>query len=438
MSGNLFNLAPPIEDAINAETDMFGRDNFRDGLINLFKNSASPLVVALDEPWGTGKTVFAKRLQNKINEEDAFQAIYFDAFENDHEEDVFIAIASEFLSILEPSKKAEAVKDKAKKVGKVLSRVLLKSGVRLATGGLVRGGDFSEANEEIANDISEQIEAELDQLIDQRLVDFTKDKDTFKSFRLALAEYASDKPIIFIIDELDRCRPDYALSVLETIKHFFSVKNVHFFLVSNSKSLTASVEHQYGDIDGFSYLQKFISLRLNFPTLTDSENESYIRLYVKKCVESVGIKITDHRLLELMERFLIKRFIEDNYSLRTIEKITFLTIIALSFPNNNSLKLAPIIAVLIDLKLTDHMLYNKAQNGDLEFSDLVKRYKFDPKVTPNSKLKDFYGMWWKYCLDNPQGEEWEQLGKGFWDYDLREPREIVLLTIGRVLDALPT
>ncbi len=438
MTVNTLFLTPSIDEAINAEADMFGRDAFRDGLINLFKNSANPLVVALDEPWGTGKTVFSRRLQNKINEEDEFQAIYFDAFENDHEEDVFIAIASEFLSILKPSEKATEVKEKAKQVGKILGRALLKSGVRFATAGIVRSGDFSEANEESANDVGYQIEAELDQLIDQKLNNFAKDKLVFKSFRIALAEYASEKPIVFIIDELDRCRPDYALSVLETIKHFFSVIVVHFLLVSNSKSLVASVEHQYGEIDGFDYLQKFISLRLNFPISKRYEQENNIKLYIRKCMISVGIKNTDKRLLEYLQDFLVERFHKADYSLRTLEKMSFLIIVALSFSNDKSLKLAPIIAVLIDLKLMSPDLYRKAKYGKLKFSDLQKRYNFDPHVTPETNDRNWYDMWWKYCLDNPTGEEWDKLGKGLWQYNLRNPKDIVRHTVESVVDALPT
>lgn len=401
---------------------MFGRNQFRDGLINLFKNSASPLVVALDEPWGTGKTVFARRLQSKIIEEEAFQAIYFDAFENDHEEDVFIAIASEFLSILEPSRKAEVVKDKAKEVGKVLGRVLLKGGVRLATGGLVRGSDFSEANEEIANEVGDQIEAELDKLIDQRLTSFAKDKETFKSFRMALAEYASDKPIIFIIDELDRCRPDYALSVLETIKHFFSVEGVHFFLVSNSKSLAASVQHHYGNINGLKYLHKFINITVNFPYKDKFDYANICEKFILYSFNGFVVNQNEEQAFKILREFISQQMQSKTYSLRDVEKYIALFKICLLFSSYRSMKLVAILAVLIDMKIFAPDLYTRMADSSLGYDDLVRRYKFDENAAPNQQnRRDWFGMWWRLFLENPTGNEWAEMkSKSSFEYDFDE------------------
>lgn len=442
MTENTFTLAPPIEEAINAEVDMFGRDKFRDGLINLFKNSANPLVVALDEPWGTGKTVFVRRLQNKINEEEVFQAIYFDAFENDHEEDVFIAIASEFLSILQPSEKAEEVKEKAKQVGKVLGRVFLKGGLRLVTAGIVRTGDISESSEEIANEVSDQFEAELDQLIDQKLNNFAKDKLVFKSFRTAIANYATDKPIVFIIDELDRCRPDYALSVLETIKHFFTVDGVHFLLVSNSKSLIASVENQYGKINGFEYLQKFINLRLSFPNLDEYEYRKSCEKFVSFLLNDIEIINVNRDAFNTLWKFLVEQLIDKKYSLRDVEKYVALLKISLLFAKDKKIHLVAILALLIDMKLFAPDLYVKVANNTLGYNDIVKRYGYDANITPkNRDTKDWFAIWWRLFLEYPDGEEWDEIKRRIeWDYDLRvgDTSKPIRGIANEVLDAIVT
>ena len=82
-----------------------------------------------------------------------------------------------------------------------------------------------------------------------------------------LQKIATDKkPLIIVVDELDRCRPDYALSVLEIVKHFFNVKNVHFVLGVNLRALENSVEARYGTgIDANNYLKKFIHIKTSFP-----------------------------------------------------------------------------------------------------------------------------------------------------------------------------
>ena len=64
------------------------------------------------------------------------------------------------------------------------------------------------------------------------------------------------RPLVVVIDELDRCRPDYAISLLEIVKHFFSVPNIHFILGVNLDALCHSVKVRYGEsFDGRGYLR---------------------------------------------------------------------------------------------------------------------------------------------------------------------------------------
>ncbi|RAZ82402.1 hypothetical protein DDV93_19240 [Cereibacter johrii] len=70
-------------------------------------------------------------------------------------------------------------------------------------------------------------------------------------------------PLVVVVDELDRCRPDYALALLEIIKHFFSVPSVHFVLGVNLEALEHSVRARYGHaFPADRYLDRFITLRM--------------------------------------------------------------------------------------------------------------------------------------------------------------------------------
>jgi hypothetical protein len=72
--------------------------------------------------------------------------------------------------------------------------------------------------------------------------------------------------LIIFIDDLDRCKPDYTIKLLECIKHFFSVPGAVFVLAIDSDSLGASVRASYGDaIDTDNYLRKFIDWRYRLP-----------------------------------------------------------------------------------------------------------------------------------------------------------------------------
>src|SRR6185312_12002549 len=73
--------------------------------------------------------------------------------------------------------------------------------------------------------------------------------------------------IVFIIDELDRCRPNYAVEVLEQIKHFFSVKGIVFVLSIDKVQLGNAVRGFYGSdrINADEYLRRFIDLEYTMP-----------------------------------------------------------------------------------------------------------------------------------------------------------------------------
>ena len=105
-----------------------------------------------------------------------------------------------------------------------------------------------------------------------------------QEFRKALAELAKDdtgnpQKLVFIVDELDRCRPDYALALLEVIKHFFTVPNVHFVLGVNLMALENCVRVRYGEsTDSAQYLQKFLHVKIAFPKTTTPKNEDMTTL----------------------------------------------------------------------------------------------------------------------------------------------------------------
>lgn len=61
------------------------------------------------------------------------------------------------------------------------------------------------------------------------------------------------------IDELDRCRPDFSVQMLEVIKHTFNVPGVQFVLITNKQQLKAAINNSYGSqVDAQRYLDKFL------------------------------------------------------------------------------------------------------------------------------------------------------------------------------------
>ena len=84
----------------------------------------------------------------------------------------------------------------------------------------------------------------------------------------------SNKRLVIFIDELDRCKPDYAIRFLERIKHYFDDDRVIFVFSVNLLQLQYTVKNYYGaDFDATRYLDKFFDLRCSLPTI---DIEKYI------------------------------------------------------------------------------------------------------------------------------------------------------------------
>lgn len=429
-----------MQQAIKAETDIFGRDQFAGGLLNLFQTSDDPLVVALDEKWGTGKTVFARRLEKQATER--FTVVYFDAFKRDYDPDVFIALSAELLTKLPPSDNKKSIKENAKIVGKTILKVGLKAAVRLGTAGAVKVGDLSDAEEEAAGEIGDIAEAELDALIDRRLESARLADETFDKFKISLEkltktsqnENEGAKPLLFIVDELDRCRPDYALSVLETIKHFFSVSNVHFLLVCDIEQLVAAVHHRYGiEGNGYTYLEKFVDVRVSFPAMQKNTRERAIRNFVENFTEGMPEDGEDGRLWQNMIEFITDLSLSKEYSLRRVEKIMTQFAVSMRFTNKDQIRIHSILFVLCDLKISNPKLFAKSKNGKLLYSELADHYTFD------EEKYDRHIKWLRYFYDDTidrTSPEWERMGEVLWKYSFHGIEEASNYLANEVVDKI--
>lgn len=258
------------------DTDILQRKQIGEALSDMLERIDDPLVIALDGEWGTGKTYFLKRWVGAHTEENGSGAttVYFDAFAHDYVSDPLPALVSALAERLPPKNKKtlETVKTAAFKLAKPLAKI----GLSVATFGA------TEAAGELGDNIVEAISGETAGAIEKYWEKESDRREAMADFRSALEQIANDEnsndtgsSLVFVIDELDRCRPSYALEVLEVIKHFFSVPHVHFVLGVNLESLENSVKFSYGnDIKAQAYLKKFIQLKIELPDEVGNENMS--------------------------------------------------------------------------------------------------------------------------------------------------------------------
>lgn len=107
--------------------------------------------------------------------------------------------------------------------------------------------------------------------------------------------------MVFIIDELDRCRPDYAIKTLEVIKHFFNIPNINFIIGVDRKQIESTVKVLYGaniDNNCDEYLRKFIDQDFYLPYI---KNEKYIEKlcedYLKPIIQTFVKNSTDNNII---------------------------------------------------------------------------------------------------------------------------------------------
>ena len=319
---------PPIQiaddEGFSQDKDIFLRKEFGERLANLVAQSKGELVLAIDAQWGEGKSTFIQMWKGYIyhHREPKIRSIYFDAFANDYQKDPFLALVAEIYELLkdEPEIKKKEFKKKAGDAVKSMVRGAIKIGVRTGTGGLLDGSEVDAVEE----GISKLWGKNVDNVIDDRLESSAKDKLALRSFRDYLKEFAlqhgKDMPIVFIIDELDRCRPDFALDLIEQIKHLFSVPGITFLLVLNRKQLEESIKLRYGGdgVNATTYLQKFVNLWLTLPRKFDVYDDHGAK-YLKYMLDSMldeGEEISNQGMVQVL-RELVK-YLRPSY--REIER----------------------------------------------------------------------------------------------------------------------
>jgi len=298
------------------DSDLLNRTSVGQRISELVERIEDPMVLAVDGPWGSGKSFFLKRWVGAHTLENGGTAttVYFDAFANDFFEEPLVGLTGAIGERLPKGKPQRSLK-KVKKVVYKVAGPVARIGAAVATAGAT----------ELAGPI-------LDAVIEaggkeaQNAADaFWKREDgrraAIQQFRSALCEITEDgKPLVIVVDELDRCRPDYALAVLEVIKHFFAAERVHFVLGVNLDALEDMVRIRYGaNINAGDYLKRFISLSLSLPNNLGGDLSANASVhYFQVTAREMGI---EPRLIDVATDQLKMAVTATPVSLRDIEKV---------------------------------------------------------------------------------------------------------------------
>lgn len=260
--------------------DAFGRNTEIASFLNILTNIEGHFVISIDGKWGTGKTFFVKQCEmilDTINDSSKLisenkekilhlsflngspltkklknqNCIYFDAWANDGYENPILAILNtlvnkaSFIDRLSAIDKKDLI-DAVVEMGKNYFSNKLGTSIDPIIKALKQPG-----KEETKAQIS------LHKYIEKIISNFTQD----------------DHRLIIFVDELDRCKPSFAVKLLEQIKHYFLLQNVTFVFSTNILELSKTISKFYGnDFQGDKYLNRFFDL---FLTLMPIDIEKY-------------------------------------------------------------------------------------------------------------------------------------------------------------------
>jgi hypothetical protein len=249
------------------------------------------LVVSLSAPFGAGKTTFLSMWKSDLDKRRASDSaipkvIKVNAWESDYSGDPLLSIVNGLIKSVSTdesateSKDAGKLREAAKDVGWFATGLANKLVSNWTGLDPAEAGKFAEEKKQnrkpkIPDFVS---------LYDERSKALEKLKATLQEV------FGGESPKAFVfVDELDRCRPDYAISYLETIKHVFDVHGLVFVLAVDYDQLESSAKSLFGENLKFSdYFRKFSQRTITLPEPNESNLQMLAYSYVKCYLEKEG------------------------------------------------------------------------------------------------------------------------------------------------------
>lgn len=383
------NPAVEIVDDDPFRHDVLNRKESAEVLTQLLSTITEPFVLAIDSEWGTGKTTFVRMWQKHL-ENGGYPCLYFNAWESDFAIDPLVAFIGEINAGMDQLKippdrlaKAKELFEKAKSVGTTIARHAIPIALKLGTAGVLDMDAFTEKT--LADFAGKLAQDKIDQYQADKLT-IAKFKESLQDF---VAELGSDTekkfPLIFFIDELDRCRPTYAVELLERIKHLFSIDGIIFVLAIDKEQIGHSVRALYGsDMNVDGYLRRFIDLEYSLPQPSAEVFGKYLfRQLGLEDLFAARITRDKHYEKEQLLSMFAKLAEAFNFSLRLQEHcFTQLNLALRTTPPDHHL-FPLFLAALIGLKAANPKIYRQYISGAIAPREVVNHLLHQPI------LKDF-------------------------------------------------
>jgi len=331
--------------------DALNRSSMAERLTNVVEHEHGGIVISLNGGWGSGKTFFLTRWQQHL-EEKGFRSLYFNAWQDEFCDEPIVAISSQ----LGAFSKENEIESIGQRLQKSLAPLLLHN---------------------VKSIVEDKVGLRLDIKVEQAVDLYSERMKLKRRLEEELAKIAAkvrkdtEKPLIFIVDELDRCRPTYSVDFLEKVVHIFKVPNTVFMFGINKDELLKSLQSIYGNIDSQVYLRRFFQREfiMQPSSLIAFCHHLVASSGLRKAFDDLGQVQKDH-LDDFVTSFsavssMMKLSLRDvEYCFRVID------IIAKNLKNDSVIHPC-FLATLIPLSLVNNSLYKRLIQGDAVGAEVV-------------------------------------------------------------------
>lgn len=363
-------LTPTNENVYNSLiNDSIGRGEFVRQFVKMLNAIEDNCTIALEGNWGSGKTFFVKQVKmvldahnpnyqpvngflteerrkvikekcSEFNVEDGSTelkpqlCVYYDAWQNDNDEDPILSLVYSIV----------------KEIGSEFS--FNKKSTLDICGELIKLV--------CDKDISKLVKVLKGKNALDRIRKTKDEADKVSEFLQSLLPEVGERLIVFV-DELDRCKPSYAVKLLERIKHYFLDEEITFVFSVNINELQHTIKKHYGsDFDATRYLDRFFDLRATLP-----------KFDLEKYYANIGFELNE-KMFNYVCASVINKY---QFEMRNIAKYIRLAKIAVpKSVRKGDMLFVPekrasfiyntyVIPIMIGLKLTDAKRFENFVNG---------------------------------------------------------------------------
>lgn len=411
------------------DDDLFTRKPYAEFLKNLIlkcnnyhrNDDVKAYTIALDSPWGTGKSVFLEKFESMLEQDckDQLCVVHYNAWENDFWDNAFEPFADAVFSHpLFASPLADQTETSAgKKLGDALKHLVV-SFAKKRLDNYFDSPEMMRALESAVGAVGAAT-SQKTTIISPAYSVYKSNLQAMQDAMEMVLEEATPKEsvqnvkLVIIIDELDRCRPTFAIETLEIVKHVMDVSNVVYLFALDVQQLGAAVKQVYGtETDATSYLMRFFSY---YSRLTDTNLYALIRSEFSKIFDFQELHSLPYKMSTVAKEFQLSA-----RDLETIIKVykLMLKVFLQEYQNESAYLL---YWCLLCQKFKKPLFYNKQMDGKISAEEIknsiyssktfqeLNLYSALTKISSDSQIQDLI-LYYRGIADRMATPEWQIVG----------------------------